>query len=373
MKFFMLATFFFFHATVCMASEFKAEALELREDLSFTVEELKIGADFYDILFERYFNPSDPDGLYWKYAGNSQAFPSENATVVTYQYSDEEPLHKHNLDVYFPPYSDRGKVVMFVHGGAWRTGDKDLYYDLGQTLSKYYGYLVAVINYRLSNEEDGNAIHPMHIEDVAAAFAWVKKNIAGSRQIFIFGQSAGGHLVSLLGTDEKYLNAVGCSKSDVAGVITMSGAYDLPALVQYPDNPLGLTAQDVVMYKKIMMDAFGGWSDEYIKDPSPIYHIAPDQPPFLVIITYNDMPGFVEEGEEFVRAVKSLDPVPEIYLRRIEFSDYTDEEWSVASGLASQEESVSGYVGHYAEVVAINVEDTTSYVTKLVTDFIRSH
>src|SRR5207245_1238220 len=71
-----------------------------------------------------------------------------------------------------------------------------------------------------------------HVKDVARAFAWARKHIAdyGGRpdQLFLLGHSAGGHLVSLLATDDKYLRAEGLEVTDVRGVIAVSGVYHLP-------------------------------------------------------------------------------------------------------------------------------------------------
>src|SRR5205823_5671892 len=102
--------------------------------------------------------------------------------------------------------------VFFVHGGAWRNGDKSgilgVYSALGRFLVRH-GLGAVIINYRLSPA----VRHPAHVQDVAKAFAWTHKNIAryGGRpdQIFLCGHSAGGHLVALLATDPTYLKAEG--------------------------------------------------------------------------------------------------------------------------------------------------------------------
>ncbi len=178
--------------------------------------------------------------------------------------------------------------------------------------------------------------------------------------------------MSLLATDDSYLKAVGYTLSDIRAVISMSGSYYLPDLVAYPNNPLGLTADEVVMFKKLMQDAFGGWSDADLLGPSPQMHISPDQPPFLIIYTYNDISGFALEAENFIRAVRGLHTPPEISLRAIEFSDYTDEVWNLAATQAAQEPALSAFVGHWAEVVAINPNEPQGYVTRLVVEFLQS-
>jgi hypothetical protein len=102
-------------------------------------------------------------------------------------------------------------------------------------------------------------------------------------------------------------------------------------------------------------------------------HIGQAQPPFLVIATYNDLPGFGLEAENFVKAVRALNPAAKISLRTIEFSDYTDEVWSAAAAQAAAEPLMAAYVGHWAEVIAINPSEPDGYVTRLVVEFLQSH
>ena len=85
----------------------------------------------------------------------------------------EDGVERHRLDICAPEKADRAKVLLFVPGGAWRQGDKGQYAEMGTTLASHYGFVVAVINYRLSNEADGMAIHPDHVNDVALSFKWV--------------------------------------------------------------------------------------------------------------------------------------------------------------------------------------------------------
>src|SRR5437773_2522251 len=78
-------------------------------------------------------------------------------------------------------------------------------------------------------ENDGEVLCTGNIEDVARAFAWTHKNISsyGGRadQIYVTGQSAGGHLAALLATNERYLKAEKLSLKDIKGVMPMSGVY----------------------------------------------------------------------------------------------------------------------------------------------------
>jgi len=94
------------------------------------------------------------------------------AQNVTYNISYGDEHERQKLDLYIPEKAKNAAVLIFVHGGSWRNGDKSGYDHIGNTFAKK-GYLTIPINYRLSPEP-----WPAHIEDVALAFAWVKKNIA---------------------------------------------------------------------------------------------------------------------------------------------------------------------------------------------------
>ena len=376
MRLIVAVLYLMFSVSVAHAEQFDVDAVELSANLDLTLKTLEMGGDPVDVLLTRYSNPADPAGLYWRLGSITPGLQMKTVHRQTFTYLNSEPLERHQLDVYYTDAATANKVIMFVPGGAWRQGDKDLYQTLGNTLAGFYDFTVAVVNYRLSSEEGGNAIHPDHIEDVATAFAWIKSNISpygNTNKIFLFGQSAGAHLVSLLATDKTYLNAVGYDLSDIRGVVSMSAAYYLPDLATYPSNPLGLTADEILMYKTLLQNAFGGWSDTELIDPSPQTHINSNQPPFLVIYTYNDLCGFEPEAENFVKAVRALKPTPEISLRAIEFSDYTDEVWSTAMSQAALEPAMAEYVGHWAEVIAINPNEPAGYVPRMVVEFFQSH
>jgi len=197
---------------------------------------------------------------------------------------DADPV-RHTLDLYVPKGAKDFPVMMFVHGGAWKTGNKDLYGPLGETFAKQ-GIGAAVINYRLTNSK-GTVKHPDHIQDVARAFAWVKASCGkygGSKdKLFVSGHSAGGHLVALLGTDETYLKAEGCTTRDICGVMAISGVYTITPLV------LG--------------DIFGK-DDAVCKAASPISHCEGSHPPFLIAYGNKDFPFLDLMAEEFGKKLK---------------------------------------------------------------------
>lgn len=181
---------------------------------------------------------------------------------------DADPK-KQKLDLFVPKGKKDFPVVFFIHGGAWSSGDRKMYGSLGSVFARN-GVGAVIISYRLSPQVS----HPAHIEDVAAAFAWTKKNIAryGGRpdQIFVTGQSAGGHLAALLTTNEKYLAAHGLSPQDIRGCMPISGVYS------FPGN----------RFRRVLGD-----DPEAPADASPVNHVSGNEPPFLILYADGDFPG----------------------------------------------------------------------------------
>jgi acetyl esterase/lipase len=234
------------------------------------------------------------------------------------------------LDVFSPKgkVSERFPVLLFVHGGTWMFGDKNffgMYRGVGRNLARH-GIVTVLINYRLSPLVK----HPEHIKDVARAFAWAYSNIArhGGRpdQLFVVGHSAGGHLAALLVTDELYLHSVGRQAADVKGVVALSGVYRIPdgAMVvnlggEGPmcfrldelapvrgDGNWGWTRWLGIPGLPLRVDVFSPPFGDDVSErraASPIQHVRPGLPPFLLLYAENDLPSLPGMAEEFHRAL----------------------------------------------------------------------
>lgn len=281
---------------------------------------------------------------------------------------DGDPMHL--LDVYQPRGLTGTPVVFFVHGGAWIQGDKNLYFELANTLAGYYQLTTVVISYRLS-PPGGTAHHPDQMTDVAAAFDWVVKHVAAyggdPTKLFVFGHSAGGHLASLLATDPQYLASRGLTTSAVKGVISMSGAYDLYDLVGGLHNPLNLTPTDLAAYNVLFTSVFGGTGKAMLDVASPQLHASPPEPPFLVIGIqesdgFVDMPGFSKEAQNFYQHVAGLSPPPPAEVRWLTKGD-------IPPDILAIDIPDFAYDGHFQEIYAINTVNWGSVPTRLVADY----
>ncbi len=207
--------------------------------------------------------------------------------VAYYEGPDADPI-KHKLDLYLPVGKKDFPVIFFIHGGAWRHGDKGwlgIYRGLGTSWARH-GIGAVVINYRLTPK----VRHPEHIKDVARAYAWTYRNMVryGGRpdQIFVGGHSAGGHLAALLATDDRYLKAEGLTLKTIRGVMPMSGVYDIA-------DHIGV------------LDAAFGPDRKAHRDASPLCHARADAPPFLIIYADHDLPLCGKEtAEAFGKALR---------------------------------------------------------------------
>lgn len=125
------------------------------------------------------------------------------------------------LDVYMPPDAEGAPVVVFFHGGALTFGSKDAGEVMARTLVPR-GVGVVSANYRLSPE----VMHPTHVQDAAAAVAWVVENISdyggNPDRMVVSGHSAGAYLAVLLGLDAGYLAAHSVDFEAIRSVVAIS-------------------------------------------------------------------------------------------------------------------------------------------------------
>lgn len=138
------------------------------------------------------------------------------------------------LDIYTPPTvgKEPHAVMIYVHGGAWTAGDKSRVH-LKDDFFTHQGWVFISVNYRLYPQVAWQEM----AQDVANAIAWVHGHISvyggDAQRIFLMGHSAGAHLVSLVATDERYLQAAGLSLEVLRGVLALdTRAYDIPSLAQ---------------------------------------------------------------------------------------------------------------------------------------------
>ncbi|HTD27987.1 MAG TPA: alpha/beta hydrolase, partial [Xanthomonadaceae bacterium] len=137
-----------------------------------------------------------------------------------------DPAHALSLDVHRPTGGPgQLPVVVFFYGGSWQNGTRQQYRFVGQSLARA-GFLVIVPDYRKAPQ----VAFPAFIEDSARAVAWTRAHAAeyggDPSRIFLMGHSSGAHMAAMLGTDSRFLSAVGMQPRDLAGIVGLSGPYD---------------------------------------------------------------------------------------------------------------------------------------------------
>jgi len=134
--------------------------------------------------------------------------------------------HDLTLDIYRPA-SDTDTprpTIMFFHGGSWQYGSREDYLFVGVELARR-GFNVVIPDYR----KFPAVTYPAFVEDAAAAFAWVHREIEGyggdPTRIVVAGHSAGAHSAVMLAADGRFLARHALSPTTIRGVIGLAGPY----------------------------------------------------------------------------------------------------------------------------------------------------
>jgi len=203
------------------------------------------------------------------------ASPASLVTQMDIRYAEVPPGVDGNLlslDVYAPKDAKDLPVMIYIHGGGWRTGDKrSISAKPGYFTSR--GFVFVSLNYRLVPGVDLLT----QLQDSANAIGWVKQNIAkhggAPARLHLIGHSAGAHHVAILATNEGFLQKAGVALGDLKSVVELdTQALDVPEMMK--DNTNDLYAQ-----------AFG--NDPAVwKQVCPRDNVAKDKgiPPFFLVV-----------------------------------------------------------------------------------------
>ena len=190
--------------------------------------------------------------------------------------------HSLKLDLHIPSGKPRLPLIVWVHGGAWRSGSKN-----SVPLEKLVedGYAVASVEYRLSVQ----AKFPAQIHDLKAAIRFLRGHNRQwklpSRKIVIAGDSAGAHLAALVGVSNGHAELEGevgtdrAESSDVQGIISFYGAANLTTILKH-STPHGLSVREPALGLLL-----GGQPEEepaLARLASPVFHVDRRDPPLLL-------------------------------------------------------------------------------------------
>lgn len=233
------------------------------------------------------------------------ARPSKRTKDIHYvaATSPDFSADRHVLDVYAPKRKGPAggyPVVVFIHGGNWDSGSKNIYAFIGRRLAKQGrsadAVVAVIINYRLAP----NVLVPGMTDDCARAVLWTTQHIAefggDPNRIFTMGHSAGGGLAALLATKDELFRKVGLARNPVKGAILDDPAgldmYDYLQKMQYPNDRQYLVSfgKDPAVWRSV----------------SPMYFVGKDSPPMLIYIGERTYPSIISSGGVFNEKLREL-------------------------------------------------------------------
>lgn len=200
----------------------------------------------------------------------------------SYSLAKDIPYGEHDrlkLDVYKPDTPNAGApVLIYVHGGSWSDGNKNLYKFLGENLAAN-GYEVVIPNYRLFP----GIKFPDPVTDTAQMAAWTARQYP-NRKIVLMGHSAGGYNVLMAGLVPKYLEEAGVDRCGrIAGIISLAGPTGIIPLKEEP-------------YITIFPDRFTG------KD-APLNNTGDPAPPLFLLHGADDTTVYPQNQKKLAKLV----------------------------------------------------------------------
>jgi acetyl esterase/lipase len=217
-----------------------------------------------------------------------------------------------SLDLYLPtkPSDKPRPLIVWIHGGGWQAGNKAGCPAMGFVSD---GYAAASVEYRFSQK----AVFPAQIQDCQAAIRWLRANSKKYNidpdHIGVWGESAGGHLVALLGTSggKKAFAPIGGNEDQsdrVQAVCDWYGPADFNTVI-------GQAAEDKNVKNVFKWNSSNdpysaliggglGESKEKGDAVSPVHYVSKDNPPILIMHGTHDALVPFAQSEELVDALR---------------------------------------------------------------------
>ncbi|MBA2116175.1 alpha/beta hydrolase fold domain-containing protein [Bremerella alba] len=218
-------------------------------------------------------------------------------------------INRQKLDVAVPekPSTDKPlPVIVLIHGGGWQGGTHGPFLNRATALVRSGDFAAVSIGYRLTDV----ASWPAQIHDCQAGLRWVKANAEkynwDPEKIVVWGSSAGGHLVAMLGVsaDVSELDGKLGSHSDqslkVAGVVNFFG----PANMLTMGDPKGFERHDSPDSPESKL--LGGPAKENVevaKSASPQFHVSKGDAPILILHGTDDSTVPFQQSVDFHEAL----------------------------------------------------------------------
>lgn len=249
-------------------------------------------------------------------AQNPSVVPAARAAAVhrdlpyLFTLRERSAARQQSLDLFLPNVAAGGKppLIVFVHGGFWRESDES--YGVGAALAQAllpHGVAVALVRYPLAPAQPF-AAQPDHVARAIAHLHRVADNHGyDAKRVYLMGHNTGAHLAALVALDARYLRDAGAPPSALAGVVAVSGIYDLSAA--------GPVASKL---KELVIPVFGSDAQTH-RNASPVTHVRRG-PPFLILSAEEDLAGFQVDARRFAARLRAAGnaEVQEIVLQGVD-------------------------------------------------------
>lgn len=199
----------------------------------------------------------------------------------------EDGHARQKLDLYLPA-QPTGPLLVWIHGGGWRAGDKRNPPGLA---ALKMGVALASIEYRLSQ----HAIFPAQIEDCKAAIRWLRAHAAeygyDPKKIAVWGASAGGHLAALLAVTGQVKDFDVGANLDQSSAVVCAIDWFGPADFEAYDPKLPTPMVQRENSESVIALLFGGPVSEKLqlaRRASPVTWVTKDAAPILIMQGTND-------------------------------------------------------------------------------------
>lgn len=235
--------------------------------------------------------------------------PDSMQAIRDIPYADNDN-RRQALDLYLPKQPTEGKplpVIVWIHGGAWLAGDRASGFGQLRTFVQSGDYAGVSVGYRLTDE----ASWPAQIDDCKAAIRWIRGNAKKYNldpdRIGVWGSSAGGHLVAMLGTSggveslEGKLGSFADQSSRVTCVVDFFGPAELLTM---GDSPSSLDHNAARSPESLLVGGTLQETKEVAKNASPVTYVSKDDPPFLIVHGDKDMTVPYDQSVRFNELLK---------------------------------------------------------------------
>lgn len=244
---------------------------------------------------------ADSQTLRQKFLAHMKAKSAEAQPVDPTQYvagATQETLSygsapAQTIEVYAPPHPDHAPIIVMVHGGGWRIGDKNSPGVVDNKLKHWLpqGFIIVSVDYRMLPEAQVDT----QARDVAQALAYVQTHAADwggdPDRLILMGHSAGAHLVALLSADPAQVAAQG--GLPWAGTVVLDSA--------------GLDIAQVMGQKHMRLydDAFGS-DPAYWATVSPSARLKSDAVPMMLVCALKRPDDSCGQAQAFALQLKAI-------------------------------------------------------------------